>query len=73
MTLRVNGVEKQRFLTGDMTHGVQEIIAYVSRGMELLPGDVILTGTAAGVGVARVPPEFLGADGRSVAGRGVVV
>ncbi|QHC66221.1 DUF2437 domain-containing protein [Rathayibacter sp. VKM Ac-2759] len=47
---RVNGRRVQSGNTGDMIHGVPEIVAYVSRVFTLLPGDVILTGTPAGVG-----------------------
>jgi 2-keto-4-pentenoate hydratase/2-oxohepta-3-ene-1,7-dioic acid hydratase in catechol pathway len=45
-----------------MLFSVSEIVAELSKGMTLLPGDVIATGTPAGVGFARTPPEFL-ADG----------
>ena len=48
--LRVNGVQKQSFRAASMVNSVPRLIARVSRGCELLPGDVILTGTAAGVG-----------------------
>jgi 2-keto-4-pentenoate hydratase/2-oxohepta-3-ene-1,7-dioic acid hydratase in catechol pathway len=34
-------------------------VEWLSQGMTLLPGDIIATGTPAGVGFARVPPEFL--------------
>ncbi len=47
---RVNGDVKQRGLLGDMVYGVAEIIEYASAAFTLLPGDVILTGTPAGVG-----------------------
>jgi 2-keto-4-pentenoate hydratase/2-oxohepta-3-ene-1,7-dioic acid hydratase in catechol pathway len=62
IAFRLNGVEKQRANTRDMIFGVAAIIADLSQGMTLLPGDVIATGTPAGVGFARMPPEFL-ADG----------
>jgi 2-keto-4-pentenoate hydratase/2-oxohepta-3-ene-1,7-dioic acid hydratase in catechol pathway len=42
-----------------MIFDLAAIIAYLSRGMTLLPGDIIATGTPSGVGFARVPPEFL--------------
>jgi 2-keto-4-pentenoate hydratase/2-oxohepta-3-ene-1,7-dioic acid hydratase in catechol pathway len=45
-----------------MIFPVARIIAELSKGMTLLPGDVIATGTPEGVGFARNPPEFL-ADG----------
>jgi 2,4-diketo-3-deoxy-L-fuconate hydrolase len=60
ITLTVNGAAKQDFRPADMTWSIPELIAYLSAGMALLPGDIILTGTAAGVGLWRDPPEFLG-------------
>ena len=63
--LRVNGVEKQSSNTAKMIFSVKRIVAELSRGMTLLPGDVIATGTPEGVGFARTPPEFL-ADGDEV-------
>ncbi len=46
----VNGVTRQRASTASMVHSVPDLIAAVSAVMTLLPGDVILTGTPAGVG-----------------------
>lgn len=57
--LRVNGVEKQHSNTSNMIFNLSTIIAQLSRGMTLEPGDVIATGTPEGVGMGRVPPEFL--------------
>ena len=62
LRLRQNGVEKQHANTSKMIFPVARIIAELSQGMTLLPGDVIATGTPEGVGFARNPPEFL-ADG----------
>jgi len=42
-----------------MIFDVAECIATLSRGMTLLPGQIIATGTPAGVGFARTPPEYL--------------
>ncbi len=42
-----------------MIFDIPEIIAQLSLGMRLLPGDLIATGTPSGVGFARTPPEFL--------------
>jgi 2-keto-4-pentenoate hydratase/2-oxohepta-3-ene-1,7-dioic acid hydratase in catechol pathway len=42
-----------------MIFSVRELIAFISRGITLLPGDVIATGTPSGVGFARRPPVFL--------------
>lgn len=50
VTTRVNGEQRQHAPLTDMIHSVPEIIAYASAAFTLLPGDVILTGTPAGVG-----------------------
>jgi 2-keto-4-pentenoate hydratase/2-oxohepta-3-ene-1,7-dioic acid hydratase in catechol pathway len=47
---RVNGVEKQRARASDMVFSIPEILAYVSAVMTLNAGDLVLTGTPAGVG-----------------------
>jgi 2-keto-4-pentenoate hydratase/2-oxohepta-3-ene-1,7-dioic acid hydratase in catechol pathway len=59
ITSRVNGETKQASNTKHMVFSVARIIAELSVGMRLEPGDVILTGTPEGVGFARKPPEFL--------------
>ena len=56
---RVNGVVKQDSSTKFMYFKLPRIIAELSAGMTLEPGDIISTGTPAGVGHARTPPEFL--------------
>lgn len=56
---RVNGVVKQSGNTREMLYTVAFIIEDLSRLMTLEPGDIITTGTPAGVGFARKPPEFL--------------
>ena len=60
--LTVNGVQKQKFVTSSMIHDIPAVLARLSLGMDLLPGDIVLTGTASGVGHWRKPPEFLGHD-----------
>ncbi len=60
LTLRVNGIVKQDGSTRDMIYPVDAIIEWVSKGMTLLPGAMIATGTPDGVGFARTPPEYLG-------------
>ena len=50
VVLRVNGAERQRGHTRRMAFPVADLLAYVSRMMTLEPGDVLLTGTPAGVG-----------------------
>ena len=57
--LRVNGEVKQDGTTRDMIYAVDPLIEWVSKGMTLLPGALIATGTPDGVGFARKPPEFL--------------
>ena len=61
----VNGEALQDATTADMIFSVAEVIAYISDGIELLAGDLILTGTPPGVGFVRTPPVFL-ADGDEV-------
>lgn len=55
----VNGEERQSGHTGAMVHDIFAQIAYLSTVMTLKPGDILATGTPAGVGVARKPPVFL--------------
>ena len=55
----LNGEALQDATTADMIFSVAEVIAYVSDGIELLPGDLILTGTPPGVGFVRTPPVYL--------------
>jgi 2-keto-4-pentenoate hydratase/2-oxohepta-3-ene-1,7-dioic acid hydratase in catechol pathway len=62
----VNGEVRQDASTGDMIHGVADLIVFCSRFFTLEPGDVIATGTPGGVGAFREPPVFL-ADGDVVA------
>jgi 2-keto-4-pentenoate hydratase/2-oxohepta-3-ene-1,7-dioic acid hydratase in catechol pathway len=57
--IRVDGVTKQNGNTKEMIFSVRQIVAALSLGMTLEPGDVIATGTPDGVGMARTPPEFL--------------
>lgn len=59
LTLSVNGQIKQNSTTANMVFSVQEIIEHLATVMTLEPGDVIATGTPAGVGFARKPQEFL--------------
>jgi 5-carboxymethyl-2-hydroxymuconate isomerase len=56
---RLSGVEVQSARTDAMTFPVAELVAFASRLMTLEPGDVILTGTPAGVGAAASPPRWL--------------
>jgi 2-keto-4-pentenoate hydratase/2-oxohepta-3-ene-1,7-dioic acid hydratase in catechol pathway len=56
---RVNGVTKQDSRTKFMVFKIPRLIAEISAGCELWPGDLIITGTPAGVGFARTPPEYM--------------
>jgi 2-keto-4-pentenoate hydratase/2-oxohepta-3-ene-1,7-dioic acid hydratase in catechol pathway len=59
MWLAVNGEIKQESSSANMIFQIPKLVSYVSEFMSLLPGDVISTGTPAGVGMGRKPPEFL--------------
>jgi acylpyruvate hydrolase len=56
---RLNGTVMQNSNTKHMIFDVATLVAACSDGMELQPGDIIITGTPAGVGVARKPPVFM--------------
>ena len=55
----VNGTTKQESRTSDLIFDIPRLVAELSGILPLLPGDVIFTGTPAGIGLARQPPEFL--------------
>ncbi|MEA3054912.1 MAG: acylpyruvate hydrolase, partial [Actinomycetota bacterium] len=55
----VNGEVLQSSTTSDLLFGVAELVSYISTIITLEPGDVIATGTPAGVGMARTPPRWL--------------
>lgn len=57
--LSVNGEKKQDGNTSNLIFNIPFIVSYLSRFMTLLPGDVISTGTPAGVGLGFNPPQFL--------------
>ncbi|HYF49435.1 MAG TPA: fumarylacetoacetate hydrolase family protein [Planctomycetota bacterium] len=59
VTCKVNGEVRQNSNTSKLIHNVDRIIEYISRGHTLSPGDVIATGTPAGVGVFLKPPKLL--------------
>jgi 2-keto-4-pentenoate hydratase/2-oxohepta-3-ene-1,7-dioic acid hydratase in catechol pathway len=78
--LSVNDERLQDGTTGDLLFGLPTLVSYLSRFMTLLPGDVVSTGTPAGVGLGLTPPRYLragdsvelGADGLGVARQRVV-
>jgi 2,4-diketo-3-deoxy-L-fuconate hydrolase len=57
--LEVDGRRYQDGSTANMIYGVRFLVSYVSRFMSLQPGDIISTGTPAGVGLGLKPPQFL--------------
>ncbi|GAA0210299.1 2-keto-4-pentenoate hydratase/2-oxohepta-3-ene-1,7-dioic acid hydratase in catechol pathway [Brevundimonas nasdae] len=59
LSLSVNGVQKQSSNTAYMLFKVDELIADISQGITLEPGDIIATGTPAGVGAGLDPQEWL--------------
>ena len=59
LTTRLNGEVMQSGSTSDMIFTVPQLIAYASTIFTLVPGDVIVTGTPAGVGFSRKPPRFM--------------
>ncbi len=69
MECEVNGVVTQAASTAQLIHGIPALIEAVSAVMTLLPGDVILTGTPAGVGPIRAGDEVA----VTIAGLGTLV
>jgi 2,4-didehydro-3-deoxy-L-rhamnonate hydrolase len=59
MWLKVNGGFRQRSSTSEMIFDVPFLVGYVSQFMTLLPGDIISTGTPAGVALGTRPPQYL--------------
>jgi 2-keto-4-pentenoate hydratase/2-oxohepta-3-ene-1,7-dioic acid hydratase in catechol pathway len=55
----VNGELRQDSRTSDLIFGCQELVDFISQTNTLAPGDLILTGTPNGVGMAFKPPKFL--------------
>lgn len=59
MWLKVNGETRQESSSANMIFKIPTLISYVSQFMSLLPGDVVSTGTPAGVGLGQKPPVYL--------------
>jgi 2-keto-4-pentenoate hydratase/2-oxohepta-3-ene-1,7-dioic acid hydratase in catechol pathway len=55
----IGGVRRQSSSTSEMIFGVADVVSYISHFMTLLPGDLIITGTPAGVGLGQSPPFYL--------------
>ncbi len=78
--LSVNGKMMQDGNTDDLIFGVAHLVSYISRFMTLLPGDIISTGTPAGVALGMKSPEYLkpgdlvelGIDGLGISKQNVV-
>ena len=62
MHLAVNGTTFQQGTTANMIFDAWTLVSYVSSVMTLQPGDLIFTGTPAGVGMGRLPPRYLRPD-----------
>jgi 2-keto-4-pentenoate hydratase/2-oxohepta-3-ene-1,7-dioic acid hydratase in catechol pathway len=59
MSTKVNGEIRQESDTSDLYFGIEQLISYASRSMTLYPGDIIATGSPAGVAFFMKPPRFL--------------
>ena len=59
LELKLNGKTMQKGNTNKMIFGIKYLVSYLSRFMTLNPGDIIATGTPAGVGMAKKPQRFL--------------
>jgi 2-keto-4-pentenoate hydratase/2-oxohepta-3-ene-1,7-dioic acid hydratase in catechol pathway len=59
MWLKVNGEVRQKSSTANMIFDVAELVSHISQFMTLLPGDIISTGTPAGVALGMKPPRYL--------------
>jgi 2-keto-4-pentenoate hydratase/2-oxohepta-3-ene-1,7-dioic acid hydratase in catechol pathway len=59
LATRVSGEELQRARTGELVFGVPALIAYITTFIDLLPGDVVATGTPGGVGNYQEPQRFV--------------
>ncbi|MEK6230071.1 MAG: fumarylacetoacetate hydrolase family protein, partial [Actinomycetota bacterium] len=59
IALTLNGEEMQNGTTADLVHSIPALVAYLSQLMTLEPGDVVSTGTPAGVGSLRNPKVWL--------------
>jgi 2,4-didehydro-3-deoxy-L-rhamnonate hydrolase len=72
LTLDVNGVRRQDGNTDDLNFNVPTLVSAISELMGLLPGDIVLTGTPAGVGLGFKPPIFLQTGDKIVVGSSIL-
>jgi 2-keto-4-pentenoate hydratase/2-oxohepta-3-ene-1,7-dioic acid hydratase in catechol pathway len=56
---RVNGELRQNAVVSDLIFDIPTLIETISRGITLMPGDIIATGTPEGVGIGFTPPKYL--------------
>ena len=59
LVTRLNGEEMQRATIDDLIFGVPDLMEYITTFTELVPGDVVVTGTTGGVGAYRTPPVWM--------------
>ena len=59
ITTRLNGALMQDSNTSNLVFDIRQIIEFVTQNITLVPGDLVLTGTPAGVGAFRTPPVWL--------------
>ena len=59
LSTRVNGELRQMSTTDHMIHSVAALVSFISHSMTLMPGDLITTGTPAGIGAGMQPPVYL--------------
>jgi 2,4-diketo-3-deoxy-L-fuconate hydrolase len=59
LTTRINGELRQSSSTANMIFSIPELVSFISHSMTLMPGDIIATGTPAGIGAGMQPPVYL--------------
>lgn len=75
LTTHVNGELRQRAKVGDLIFSIPVLIEIISRAITLMPGDIIATGTPAGVGIGFDPPRYLWAGDKvsvAITGLGIL-
>jgi len=59
LVTRINGEVRQEAVVADLIFDIPTLIETMSATMTLMPGDIIATGTPAGVGIGYTPPKYL--------------